>query len=622
MSGIPEFCPRPTSRQPPRLVARSQLVVRGYLVDKLPSLFLRNRRVDPGVTLFSGRSRDRRVRKNAQRLTRGCEAVSLGCHVDGVCCPTPSTRSFANHVEAFVRRLARPMPGFVTARMVARSTRHFIRSNLSESFGILNLPGRLLSYDEWKDSTNYSGSRKTELDSTRCFMAQRRPNPRSRIEQELGRRGMPRLRVGHRRGDGVRASGRDERVNSHLKGEWYEQLGKAPREICARIDPCKIIFGPLIKSMERIVYELVQPGGSPYFIKHVPVDERPATLLKLQEWGSTKIGTVYRGTDYSTFERISTPRMMYAAEVPLYLWLAGLTDPDINNYPDLKVLTDAQLLTLMFIDMITGVNTIDCGWFQTTIVGCRMSGEMNTSLGNGWVNLMLFNCLCEHNHCEWRGHVEGDDGIFAISPKVGFSVPSAAQYTRFGAEIKLEDVRDVHLASFCGNIFDPVEKRNVADPRYVVATVGWSLSPVCGGLSENTKIALLRAKAMSVLAEYHGTPIVTSLARYILRTTPAVAPRWSLGSSRMEYWSLQTVGPYLDQLTNKIKEWVLEPVGPGSRRVVESVYGISVVDQLRIERYFDSLKTLQPLNPPMKFPDAWRRAWEIQVGLSNEVVLC
>lgn len=509
------------------------------------------------------------------------------------------------------------MPRFLFPRFVARSVGHFLRSHSDQlPFGSCTI----MSVEDWLSQTNYTGGRKQMLQRLADDMRLRHPRLNNRMEVEMARRGLPVLHCG-RYVDGVRIPGRDELVKSFIKNEWYTAEAKAPREICARIDPCKIFFGPLIKSFEHRVYDLLDDRGLPYFIKHVPVDMRPRMLNELQSLESTP-GTVFRGTDYSTFERVATPEMMYATEAPLYRWLSGtrvtkciwsLTDAE------LIALTNTQFVTLLFLDMISSDNIVDCGWFQSRVLGTRMSGEMNTSLGNGWINLMLINSMCERVGCTWHGHVEGDDGIFALTAKVGGSLPEPAHYSTMGAEIKLEQVTRVNLASFCGNVFDPIALKNVGDPSYVISTLGWYLSTSPVQLTDRTRVSLLRAKAMSSLAEYHGTPIIPSLANYILRVTPDVAPRWSLGSTKIDYWSEQTVGPYLSCLSSKIRQWATEPIG--SRAIMSAVHGVDEKSQVQIEAYFDSLTSLQELNPPIAFPAPWRRAWDYQASDMNVLEL-
>lgn len=522
-----------------------------------------------------------------------------------------------NHVEAFVKRLARPMPQVRRSRYLARTTRWFLhchRDQLPEG------SATVLPFEDWLEHTNYTGARKEALRKLEASLRRRRPDMRSSVEVELARRGLPVLRVGKWTSSG-RKPGRDERVKSFIKNEWYETEGKAPREICARVDPCKILFGPLIKSFESLVYELKDDRGLPYFIKHVPVDRRPLMIQKLAEHATSE--TVFRGTDYSTFERVAVPETMYATEAPMYRWLAGLRQAKgISEYTpqQLSALTNTQLLTILFLDMITNTNRIDCGWFMSEVVGTRMSGEMNTSLGNGWLNLMLINAICTSHDCEWHGHVEGDDGIFALTPHPGGSVPTCDDYTMYGAEIKMTDATDLHLASFCGNVFDPVELKNLGDPTYFIATFGWVLTTSTGLLSDGVRHALLRAKAMSALAEYHGTPVIPSVARFVLRCTPSVAPRWTLGQTTIDYWTEQTIGPYLDQLSVKIRQWASEPTS--SRETMACAYpSWDIATQLKVESYFDSLTSLQPLHPPCSFPGGWRHAWQIQVSSTDEVVL-
>ncbi len=78
-----------------------------------------------------------------------------------------------------------------------------------------------------------------------------------------------------------------------------------------------------------------------------------------------------------------------------------------------------------------------------------MSGEMNTSLGNGFSNLMFMLYACEIQGIECDGIVEGDDGAFALSLKPGQKFDESI-FAEMGLTIKLEKHTDLMSMSFCG----------------------------------------------------------------------------------------------------------------------------------------------------------------------------
>lgn len=125
---------------------------------------------------------------------------------------------------------------------------------------------------------------------------------------------------------------------------------KMPRLINSRCDAFKVWFGPLAKSMEDHVY------ASHYFIKHVPVPNRPALLDTL-----VRDGLKYFSTDFTAFESHFTRQVMEACEFQLYDWMLGR---ERGRYVA-KVLGGTNKMHTR-----TGV---DC-----SVEARRMSGEMTT----------------------------------------------------------------------------------------------------------------------------------------------------------------------------------------------------------------------------------------------------
>jgi len=79
------------------------------------------------------------------------------------------------------------------------------------------------------------------------------------------------------------------KVHSFVKAEQYPGF-KMPRSINGRVDFSKIIFGPLVKTVEKIVY------NNPCFIKNVPVNDRPQYITeKISGPGK------YIATDYTSY---------------------------------------------------------------------------------------------------------------------------------------------------------------------------------------------------------------------------------------------------------------------------------------------------------------------------------
>jgi len=226
-------------------------------------------------------------------------------------------------------------------------------------------------------------------------------------------------------------------VNPFCKIESLEGF-KDNRIINARCDLAKCAYGPLVKSIEREVYECI-----PEFVKHQPITNYPSLI---SEYCTPSPGQTVLATDYTSFEGHFDPKLMRACECQLYHYMSK------------------SLICNQFCDCIAGTNVCKSKICSYTVSGCRMSGDMCTSLGNGFTNLMIIKYLVHKRGGTMSGFVEGDDGIFRITGKV----PTSADYAALGFNIKIEKVEDPELASFCGQIYSRTAREIVVDPIYTL----------------------------------------------------------------------------------------------------------------------------------------------------------
>jgi len=353
------------------------------------------------------------------------------------------------------------------------------------------------------------------------------------------------------------------KVNSFVKDEPYPEY-KHARAINSRSDEFKTLIGPWFKPIEKALFSL------PWFIKKVPVDERPEYIMNLV--GRNNV--VYYATDYSAYETHFDRRMMKDCEFILYKHM-------VSNVP-------GRSEFLFYLDkVLAGENVCE---FKNFVVKCnatRMSGEMNTSLGNGFSNLMFMLFMCEQNQCEdVVGVVEGDDGLFSMRGKP----PSVEDFAKLGLIVKAEVHQYLETASFCGLIFDTIDLRNVTDPIDVLMDFGWA-SGRYSAAGRRTQLELIKAKSLSLMYQYPGCPIISSLARYGLRCTRGI--RVGKVLSTMNQWYREQL---LEALRHRAK--ITVPVGDRTRQLVQDKWGILVRDQIDIERYLDGLEQVETLIIP------------------------
>lgn len=225
----------------------------------------------------------------------------------------------------------------------------------------------------------------------------------------------------------------------------------------------------------------------------------------------------------------------------------------------------------------------------------RMSGEMNTSVSNGIINLLITHFLLEEKgNKNFDSFFEGDDSInsYDVAP------PSSQDYADLGANIKIELPDNLSEASFCGQVFDPVDLDNVANPMEALVSFGWTTNQYTTA-TKTTRLALLKCKSLSMLYEYSGCPILRELALFGLRITnhipiekaKQVFSKSHTDSYHREQW-LEMLDNYKD--TNIFNNHVKN----NTRCLVSKIYSIPIDVQLNVESYLKTKTELTPIVLP------------------------
>lgn len=355
----------------------------------------------------------------------------------------------------FRQRLLRKVPESNQEKL--KRLRVFVREYLKKNIAVVEP----MNFEEWLASTSYNEARKKELRA---------------VEEQL-RGGKPGRKT-------------CRKIAAFVKSEFYA-VWKHCRLINSRCDAFKVWSGPRFKAIENELYRQHE------FIKHVPVPERPALIDALRAGGRR-----YYQTDYTAYESHFKPEIMEIVECELYRHCLG---NDVS----------AQFLC----SVISGWNYMRTHTgIRAKIQGRRMSGDMCTSLGNGFTNLMLAKFIAEEHSGHLEGFVEGDDGLFATDFEL-----KAEDYKDLGFTIKIGEVEDPCEASFCGMIFSR-SGEIIRDPRTFMMGFGWTQSFISAG--PKIMDELLRAKALSSAYETPQCPIIGAFSRYALAKTVNVLPRF------------------------------------------------------------------------------------------------
>lgn len=445
--------------------------------------------------------------------------ASLGVNVAGCALPMCDSSWAGNQPPALMKRLGAATPAACPNLM--RRFRSFVRVWIRRNLVPLKDE---MSFEDWIAHAPYPEHRRKELRT---------------VWAECG---------------GV-VTRKHYRCKSFVKTETYPGY-KYPRAINSRHDAFKCLTGPFFHQVERELFK------HPAFIKFVPVAERSRYIRD-------RLGhfTRFVATDYTSFEALFTPQLIRVCEMQLYSFMSRDVHKDAWR-------AIAQALP--------GMNVMKFSATTAWVKGVRMSGDMCTSLGNGFANLMLMEFVCSEQGVQCLGVVEGDDGLFGVD-----SIPDVGMFARLGMRIKFQPHTDVGRAGFCKQVFDVDVAENLVDPVELLGKFGWTHSAKRNG-GPGVLRSLLRAKAFSLRSLACNAPVARSLWRWALRATEGAIP---------DFYA--EFGSYVPSLS----EVVERDVDHRSRLLVEEVFGYPIEAQLAVESWMDSQTAACEI--PEKFLRSW-----------------
>jgi len=465
-----------------------------------------------------------------REVTQGVQSViarSMGWHVPGVAPLGPDFDDVETIVGGAKKRLLGKIEKMEPEK--ARRFREFVRVWLDKNVAQLP-PDQEFDFEEWLAGTHYSEKRKEHLRKARVYFLQNK----------------------------------DKKNKSFVKHEWYD-VPKWARWINSRTDAAKTYFGPFFKAIEKVLYRY------PAFIKHVPVEDR-AKYIKDMLY---RDGATYLGTDHSNFELHDTPEIMSICELQLYSHVLG------------KCILARDFLATVH-------NTLParqtCANKRVVLkTWARMSGDMCTSLGNGFVNLMAILFIASENgwldRCQCV--VEGDDAVLRKEGPM-----DVGDFEALSFDIKLTKESNLGKVGFCCLFFSDDKPENLVDPVKVVARSGWTNSVALHG-GPRIMASLSRAKAFSLLCEAPTNPITSKMALWILRATEGVKTAPAL-LDRAPWWAQRIELSNVEKCIEKAR------AGPsnGQRVFVAEKWGIPISDQIEVEKWFDQQNELVPMDHP------------------------
>lgn len=244
-----------------------------------------------------------------------------------------------------------------------------------------------------------------------------------------------------------------------------------------------------------------------------------------------------------------------------------------------------------FKNVVAGVNTIKFPDMTIKVDATRMSGEMNTSLGNGLVNLIIINFICEELYgADVAAVVEGDDSLYKTDAPV-----KTQDYVDCGFTCTLEEHESINTASFCGLIFDEYSEVVIANPIKYILKTPW-INRRWLNSNFNTMLGLYKSRSLSLLWQFPGCPVINEYAKYLYRMTNHV--RLTTSMAREFKWNNEIFAIVSEAVIDETKLFDKMPkkdITFGTRMIMEQTFGITIEHQLYLEDLFRNKNDLHPI---------------------------
>lgn len=157
------------------------------------------------------------------------------------------------------------------------------------------------------------------------------------------------------------------------------------------------------------------------------------------------------------------------------------------------------------------------GGIRYKMRGKRMSGDINTGLGNTVLNVCMLAAWLEFNCCsKYRLMVDGDDSVIILDRLEfeTFEVAIEEFMLKLGMETEMDVVHDIWKVDFCQSrpVLLPGGPTFVRNPFKVMTTMGRTAER----RDDVTMQMVMRSSALSELAVAPGAPVTNELAFKVL----------------------------------------------------------------------------------------------------------
>jgi len=253
----------------------------------------------------------------------------------------------------------------------------------------------------------------------------------------------------------------------------------------------------------------------------------------------------------------------------------------------LSMLNDPEFQRLLSWQLVNQGRVKSLG-IKYTCDGGRMSGDMNTAVGNCVLMLLMVAETMSRMECPKYDVLDDGDDIVVIIEK-GWEVVLRERvfetFLDFGHEVKIENVayefEDLEWCQCHPVQIDHDQWKLVRSPLKILSK-GISGTKYFNNPDDGTRRKLMNSVGHCELVLNLGVPVLQEYAKMIIRN-----------SGTDEFLNFDTVDEYYDRITKELKamgkslvEVKSRPITFAARQSFERAFSITVDDQLMLEEWF------------------------------------
>jgi len=386
----------------------------------------------------------------------------------------------------------------------------------------------------------------------------------------------------------------DASITAFVKAEKTDPRAKVnpdPRMIQARQPRYNLKLASYLRPIEHRIYHMSGVSGLRMVAKGLNAKQRAALLR--QKWECFE-APVCVSLDASRFDK-HVSREVLLQEHQYYIDCFG-------DNPELKELLDMQLK-----NRCRTANGV-----KYTVDGGRMSGDINTALGNCLIMIMMIMAACDQLGLRAEVLDDGDDCLLIFERKYLDQVIAAlpAIFLEFGQELKVENI----AYDICDVVFCQSKVVETAEGEMFVRDWRKVLSHACTGTKywDNPRMVrpMMGLVGSCELAMSRGVPILQPFAEAVLRNSRGKRAKATTIDPGVIMRVRAELGSFEEAYDNKSL-----PITQSARMSFARTFGVEIWEQLAIESIL-SAWDVEELNSTT-YPSEIDYRWEHDVNISN-----